>query len=88
MLEYQVSGKIDDERQKQKNGKQVQRCGSPRAMEKGVGVNIVDIRWGPCGESCRDQDGNRDAALRTPASAVISQPMQRPQKQKWHDDMK
>ena len=79
---------IDHEHKKEEHRSEVQRGGPPNAVEKGIGINEVDIRL-RCGcQACQHHDRKRDEALSKPTPAVIPEPMQNPKKQKGHDDVK
>jgi hypothetical protein len=50
MLEEQVGREIGHKYQEDNHCGEVQRSGAPGAVEKGIGVNEVDIRLGSGGE--------------------------------------
>ena len=63
----------------------MQRRGSPSAVEKRIGECIIDIRLRRGDQTCQHDDRNCDEALGDPASTIVTEPMQGPQKQEGHD---
>src|ERR1700722_1612903 len=84
----QVRWEVDYEHQKRKHCDEVQWPRPPRSVEKRVSVNKVDICHGRSRQSSEHHHRNRYSGLRKPASTVVADAVQRPQKQKRHNNVK
>src|SRR6202162_6677088 len=84
----QVRWQIHDERQEHQHRKDVQRRRSPCPMEKGIGINEIDIRFGRRRQPREYDHRNRYCALQNPTPTIVSDTVERPKKQKGNDHVK
>src|ERR1700693_5348952 len=84
----QMRRQVDYEHQERKYCDEVQGPRAPRPVEKRVSVNKVDIRFGRTRQSSEHDYRNCYGRLHNPASAVVSNAVQRPQKEKRHHNVK
>ena len=78
---------VDYEHQERKYRVNVRWPRPPRPVEKRVSVNKVDIRFGRRRQPSEHHHWNCDRGLHNPASTVLADAVQRPQKQKRHNNV-
>src|ERR1700733_8798218 len=84
----QMRRQVDYEHQERKYRDDVRWTRPPRSVEKRVNVNKVDICFGRTRQPSEHHHWNCDGRLQKPASTVVANAAQRPQKQKRHNNVK